>query len=468
MWGLLIGVVAAVAFIGLLIWMMARQYTKVGPNQVLVIAGGRVRSITLADGTTKKIGYRVAVGGGTFVKPLVEQAEILPLDILSADFEISDVISVNGINAVVRGTAQVKLDGTEPSVYLAAEQFLGKSSGEILDVALKAVEGAVRTIIGTMKLEAINRSRKEFAATVHTEIEPVFNGMGLRLMSFNLKEIQDRQGYLEALGKPKIVEARRDAEVAEAEAARDALIKSAAAQKEGDVAKLQAEAEVAEAAKAFEIKKSTFQAEINVIKAIADHSYELERHKQNQVVKQEEFKVKLLEKTRAIELEEKETLRRQKELDSSVKLAADAEEYRLTAEARGRAEASRLEGAAGAEVAKLQGEAEAHAMQKKAESWSNYSQAALAEMLIDKLPELAGRISEPLSKVDKIIMVDGGSGASGASRITGQVASVMAQLPDVVEGLTGFDLKKLLGNLQKKTDDTGSEGGSGASDGGTN
>jgi len=148
MWGLLIGVVAVVALIGLFTWMMARQYTKVGPNQVLVISGGRVRSITLADGTTKKIGYRVAVGGGTFVKPLVEQAEILPLDILSADFEISDVISVNGINAVVRGTAQVKLDGTEPSVYLAAEQFLGKSSGEIMDVALKAVEGAVRTIIG--------------------------------------------------------------------------------------------------------------------------------------------------------------------------------------------------------------------------------------------------------------------------------------------------------------------------------
>ncbi len=459
MLGIIIGVVAAVAVIALIIWMVARQYTKVGPNQVLVISGGRARTITLADGTTKKIGYRVAIGGGTFVKPLVEQAEVLPLDIFSADFEISDVISVNGINSVVRGTAQVKLDGTEPNVYLAAEQFLGKSSSEILDVALKAVEGAVRTIIGTMKLEAINRSRKEFAATVNTEIEPVFGGMGLRLMSFNLNEIQDRQGYLEALGKPKIVEARRDAEVAEAEAARDALIKSAEAQKEGDVAKLLAEAEVAEAAKAFEIKKSTYQAEINVTKAKADHSYELERHKQNQVVKDEEFKVKLLEKTMGIELEEKETLRRQKELDATVKLAADAEEYRLTAEARGRAEAMRLEGTANAEVEKLRGEAEAHAMQKKAESWSNYNQAAIAEMLIDKLPELASSISEPLSKVDKIIMVDGGSGAGGASRLTGQVASVMAQLPEVVEGLTGFDLKQLLGTLQKRKDDSGSEDG---------
>jgi flotillin len=459
MWGLLIGVIAAVAVIALIIWMVARQYTKVGPNQVLVISGGRARTITMADGTMRKIGYRIAIGGGTLVKPLIEQAEILPLDILSSDFEISDVISINGINAVVRGTAQVKLDGSEPNVYLAAEQFLGKSSSEILDVSLKAVEGAVRTIIGTMKLEAINRSRKEFTAMVHTELEPVFGGMGLKLMSFNLKEIQDRQGYLEALGKPKVVEARRDAEVAEAEAARDALIKSAEAQKEGDVAKLQAETEVAEAAKSFEIKKSTFQAEINAIKAVADHSYELERHKQNQVVKDEEFKVRLLEKTKGIELQEKETLRRQKELDSTVKLAADAEEYRLTAEARGRAEAARLEGTAGAEVERLQGEAEAFAMQKKAESWSNYNQAAIAQMLIEKLPELARSISEPLSRVEKIIMVDGGSGASGASRITGQVASVMAQLPDVVEGLTGFDLKQLLGTLQKRKDDSGSEDG---------
>jgi flotillin len=142
-----------------------------------------------------------------------------------------------------------------------------------------------------------------------------------------------------------------------------------------------------------------------------------------------------------------------------VKLAADAEEYRLTAEARGRAEAVRLEGAAGAEVEKLHGEAEAYAMQKKAESWSQYNEAALAEMLIDKLPELAGKVSEPLSKVDKIVMVDGGSGAGGASRLTGQVASVMAQLPDVVEGLTGFDLKQLLGTIQKRKDDSGSDEG---------
>jgi len=459
MWGVIGGIAGAVVVVALIIWLMARQYTKVGPNQVLVISGGRTRSISLADGTTKKIGYRVAVGGGTFVRPLVEQSEILPLDIFSADFEIPDVISVNGINAVVRGTAQVKLDGTEPGVYLAAEQFLGKSPSEITDVALKAVEGAVRTLIGTMKLEAINRSRKEFAATVNDELAPVFAGMGVKLMSFNLKEVQDTQGYLAALGKPKIAEARRDAEVAEAEASRDALIKSAEAQKEGDVAKLLAEAEVAEASKAFEIKKSTYQSEINAVKAQADHSYELERHKQNQVVKEEEYKVKLLEKTRGIELEEKETLRRQKELDASVKLAADAEEYRLTAEARGRAEASRLEGTASAEVEKLHGEAEAFAMQKKAESWSHYNEAALAEMLIDKLPELAAKVSEPLSKVDKIVMVDGGSGAGGASRLTGQVASVMAQLPDVVEGLTGFDLKQLLGTIQKRKDDSGSDEG---------
>jgi flotillin len=166
----------------------------------------------------------------------------------------------------------------------------------------------------------------------------------------------------------------------------------------------------------------------------------------NQKLKKEEYQVRLIEKEESIKLEEKEIQRKERELESTVKKQADArkyqvmsdteaEEYRLAAQAKSRAEAIKLEG-----------EAEAETMKKKAESYSQYNQAAVYEMMMKILPELARAVSEPLSKVDKIVMVDSGEGG-GASRLTKQVADVLAQLPVVVESLSGIDLKKLVEKL---------------------
>jgi flotillin len=90
-------------------------------------------------------------------------------------------------------------------------------------------------------------------------------------------------------------------------------------------------------------------------------------------------------------------------------------------------------------------------MKRKAESWGEYNQAAVYQMLIDVLPELAKAVAEPLSKVEKIVIVGGaGDSSLGASKITGEVAKVMAQLPTIVESLGGTELKNLLTNLARK------------------
>ena len=128
---------------------------------------------------------------------------------------------------------------------------------------------------------------------------------------------------------------------------------------------------------------------------------------------------------------------------------ADAESYRLTLMAKGKTLANKNDGLAEADVMKAKGEAEAEAMQKKAQSYLKYNEAAVYQMFIEKLPELARAVSEPLSKVDKIVMVDGGSGASGASKLTGQVASILAQLPEVVQSLSGIDLKDFMSKLSQ-------------------
>jgi len=446
---LVIVIIAVVVVAAAIVVIVLKNYRKVGPNEVLIISGGKKRSVKLPDGTTREVGYRIRIGGGTFVKPFIEQAEILPLEIIPMDIRVDDAISTNGIRCTVRGTAEVKIAGDEGSIHLAAEQFLGKPLTDIRDVALRTLEGSSRALIGTQNLESLNKNRKDFVARVSEDVSAYFTNMGLKLLSFNLKEITDPSGYLEALGKPRIVEARRDAEVAEAEAARDAIIRSADAKKEGDVAKILADTKVAEANQDFEVKKAELQKELNRKKADADFAYELERHKLNQGLQAEEAKVKMIVKDSDIALEKKEIERIEQELEATVRKPAAAEQYRLEAEAKGMAEAKRIQGLVEAELVAKVGRAEAEALRQKAESWNAYSQPALLQMMFEKLPDLAREMAAPISKVEKIIMVSN-DGTMGTSKITGELASMMSQLPTVVKSLSGLDLEDWIKKLAEK------------------
>lgn len=465
----LIVVIVAVVVIAAIVVVVLKNYRKVGPNEVLIISGGKKRRITMPDGTTRQVGYRFRIGGGTFVRPFIEQAQILPLEIIPMDIQVSDAISTNGIRSTVKGTAEVKIAGDDASIHLAAEQFLGRPLTDIRDVALRTLEGSARALIGTMPLESLNKNRKEFVAKVFDDVNAYFANMGLKLLSFNLKEITDPSGYLEALGKPRIVEARRDAEVAEAEAARDAIIRSAEAKKEGDIARIQAETRVSEANQDLEVRRAELQRDLNQKKADADFAYELERHKLNQNLKSEEAKVKLIEKDTAIDLEKKEIERVEQELEAKVRKPAAAEQYRLEAEAKGMAEAKRAQGLIEAELVEKLGQAEADAIRRKAESWNSYSQPALLHMMFEKLPGLAHEMAQPISNIDKIVMVSN-DGTLGTSKVTGELASMMAQLPEVVKTLSGVDLEswlKKLGQGSEKASASEKQGGSGKASTGT-
>jgi flotillin len=446
--GAVLGLIAAFIFI------FSKQYRKVGPNEVLIISGGRKKAIIEPDGTKKKVGYRYRLGGGTFVWPLLETVDVLPIDVINLGINTPDVLTHGGILILADASAQIKIGSDEASIHTAAEQFLGTGRDGIKEVAMTILDGKMRAVIGTMSVEEIYRGRHEFNQKVAKATEGEFASLGLILLSFALREISDSQGYLDALGKPHIAAAKRDAAIAEAETEKDSIIKASEARKEGEVARLSSEAQIAKAQWENEGKKAQSQVEVNQKKAKADFAYELERLRLAREIKKEEARVKQVEKEEAIKIEELEILRREKELDANVikpadarkyqiQAEADAEGYRIKAEAKGKAEALKMSALAEAEEVKEKGLAEAGAMMEKAKAWENYNQAAILELYLNNLPELARAVAEPLSKVDKIILLGGDKG-TGASKITAQVADVLAQMPDVVESLTGVDIKKFL------------------------
>jgi len=488
-----IGIYAGIGIALLLffsIWMLASRYRKVGPNEALVISGGRR-------------GFRIIRGGGTFVWPIVEMAETMCLDVMTIHVHTPAVYTARGVPVMVDGIAQIKIDSSsEASLAIAAEQFLRRTQDDIMKVALQTVEGHLRAILGTMEVEDIYKDREVFAQKVQEVSATDLRNMGLKIVSFTLRDIRDDQGYLDALGKPRLAEVKREAavkeaqaaaeaQIAQAEANRDAAIRSAQAKKEGDVERLKAEAEIAAATRDYETKRAEYLAIVNQRTAEAALSYDLQRYKTGQLVKKEEVSVQAIEKEQQVSVQEQEILRKQKELEAtvvkpadarrySVQTEADAERYKLTAEAAGRAEAKKAQGlaeaeviaatgraeaeairqrgAAEAEVIRAKGLAEAEAMKKKAESYHDYGAAAVTEMMVKMLPELAKAVAEPLSKTEKIVMVSSGEGgALGASKITREIAQMMAQLPPVVESLSGISLKDIVGKIPGMTPPAGEQ-----------
>jgi flotillin len=445
---------AAVVFVALVILVLALRYRKVGPNEALIIAGGRKHAIALADGTTQKVGYRYRLGGGVFVWPGMEKVYVLPMDIIPVSIRTPEVLTNGGVPIMAEASAQVKIDSSDETIHRAAEQFLGIGRDGIRDVVINVLEGKVREVIGGMSVEEIYRGRQEFSKRVVAAVKEDFHNMGLVMLSFALKDISDTQGYIDSLSKPMIAAAKRDAAIAQAETEKESIIKASAARKEAEVARLQSEAQIAKAQWENEAKKAESQVFVNTKKAQADFSYELERNRINQDLKKEEAKVKQVEKEEAIKTESLEIARKEKELEATVikpadarkyqiKAEAEAEEFRIAAEAKGKSEALKLEGLAEADEIRAKGSAEAEAMMKKAQAWEKYTQAAVLDTYIKVLPELARAVSEPLAKVDKIVIV-GGDKELGTTRITGQVAQVLAQMPEVVKSLTGADIREFL------------------------
>jgi flotillin len=452
-----------------LIAVYASRVKKVGPNQVLIISG---RGEGQRDTETIESKFRIVTGGRAFVWPVLERIDDLSLEIMTIDITTPDVPTIQGVPVTVDGVAQVKIGSDENSIRTAAIQFLSRTQEQIEHVAHETLAGHLRAILGTLTVEQLYRDREAFAQKVQEVSGDDMASMGLEIVSFVIKDISDGEGYLEALGRPRIAQVKRDAAIGEAEADRDATIKSAEARQEGEAAKYRAETKIAESRKDFEVQQASYEAEVNRKRAEAELAYTLQQNIENQKVKAEEVQIEVVAKQKQIEVQEQEVKRREKELDATVRkpaeakqyevrTLADARQYQLRTEADGEAEAIRQRGSgeadankarglAQAEVIRRQGLSEAEATAKKAEAWKEYTQAAIIQQIIDALPKVAEAISGPLSRTDRIVVINsGGPDGSGAgtSKVTKDVADIVSQVPTTIEALTGIDLVETLKEL---------------------
>ncbi len=526
---IVVGAMGILGFLILILMLWSSRMQTVGPNEVLIISG-RPRSIVDPSGNKHEVGFRIVKGGTAFVIPIIEKAERLSLELMTLDIQTPEVMTKSGVPILVEGVAQIKVKGEEFPIITAAEQFLGKSKSEIKDVALQTLEGHLRAILGTLEVEELIKERDIFAARVQEVSAPDLAKMGLVIVSFTIKDIRDKQGFLESLGKKAIAEAQKNAVVGQATAQSEAAIKQAEAtanamkmssefQKDGQLKKMDNEVIVAEKRKDFSIKMAEYEASVKAKEAEKDRAYDLQTFKTNQLVRAEQLQVDIVSKQKEIEIQKQEIIRKEQELVATIERPAEAEkrrvetlaaaeQFRLKATAEGESESTRMRGlasadveraggTAAADVAKMRGLAEAEvrknqglaeadvikakgiaqaegvkamglaeaetrkaiglaeaqAMEKKAEAWKAYTDAAISQMFIEKLPEIIRAVAEPLSKTEKIVMISNGSDGIGASKLTKEIIDVVTQVPPMLEAVSGVDLKEMIQRIHKNPPD---------------
>ena len=455
-WLIIIPIVAILALV-------AAGYVKAPPDTAYIISGFRKPRILIG-----KAGIRI---------PFLERMDKLSLKMFSVDVKTTDYVpNAEYINVKVDATVKIRISQDPEMMALASKFFLNEKETMIISRVQDTLEGNMREIVGQMRLEEMVTDRKAFSDRVQENAIPDLEKMGLEMISFNVQSFADQNNVIEDLGIDNISQIKKGAAVAKAQADRDIAIAQAQASKEANDAKVQADMEIAEKQNALAIRQAELKQQSDVKKAEADAAYSIQEQEQRKTIEVTSANANIAKAEREAELKAREVEVKKQTLDAEIRAKADAERYRQEQEAQAQlfkrqkdAEARRFEqeqeaaaemkiaeakrfareqeaegiaavGRAEAEAIRAKALAEAEGIDKKAEAMRKYGEAAVVEMIMAALPEIAKNVAEPLSKVDKITMY----GEGNSAKLVGDIVNSTTQITEGISAGMGIDLKSLL------------------------
>ena len=449
----LIGGIAAAI---LVIVLFLLSYVKAPPDHAFLISGVKKQP-------------RVLIGRAGFRIPFLERMDRLYLGQMSVDIKTDRPVPTNDfINVSVDAVAKIRIMPTPEGIALAAKNFLNKSADQISMDLMDSLQGNMREIVGTLSLKDINTDRDSFSDEVMNKASKDLAKLGIEIVSCNIQNVTDENGLIKDLGADNTAKIKKDASIAQAQADREA-----------NDARVQAETEIAQKNTELEVKKAELKVAADMKRAQADAAYKIEEQEQQRSIETATVNAQIAKTEREAELKQKEVEVAKQTLDADIRAKADAEKYRQEKEAEAElfvrqrdAEATLFEQQKEAEAVKAQaeaakyakeqeaagiaavGKAEAEAIQakalaeaegidKKAEAMKKYGEAAVIEMIMQALPDIARNVAEPLSKVDKITMY----GEGNSAKLIQDIITGTTQVTEGVAQGMGIDLKALIAGM---------------------
>ncbi len=449
-----------IGIVGLIIVLLFLPRYRIAPPDTAMIISGLIRrnyKVRNPDGTvsSKKFGYRIIRGGATFSIPAIERIDQLDMCLTQVDIKTAQPVPTKEyISVLVDAVANIKIGSDDLSIATAAEQLLHYNSDQIKALAKDVLEGNMREIIGQMTIAELVQNRDKFAQESIKAAMNDMSNMGLEIINLTIQNFSDKDGkVIDTMAARNVAQKEQDKRIAEADA-----------DKESKFAEMQAEAEIARQNRDLEVQKAAFKQETEEARAKAEMAYRIEQERINKTFATEHAAAEMTRLQKETELKRQQVEIERERLNVEIREKAAAEKDRQIAQAEARKYEKQAEADAAlyaaqkeAEAIRLRGEAEADAMRMKAEAMQLYGQAAMMEMVTDKLPEMARAVAEPLSKTDKIILF----GEGGASSMARDTAGTMLSTFEAVKNAVGLDIPKVIrdvstGGLVGRAPDDGS------------
>lgn len=443
--------IGGIVLLGGIIWliMFQRRYETAASNQALIITGPNLGDPETDPRVFEDENGRsmLIVRGGGHRRKFFQHCEPVDLNSFQIQLTTPKIYTLHGVPVIADAITTVKIADSLNGIANFAEQFLGKEDSEIREEVAKVLGTNLRAILSKMTVEQINNDRETFNQDVQKIAQEELDNMGFKITSFGLDDLRDadrENGYLENLGRPQIAEVRKRAEMAESDSDRETRMYKAKNDQEAQDEENKRQTRISESRKEKDIKEAEIKEVTERARAKSEQAYALEKVILEQQIKEEQMKVEFIERQKQVEFEQEEQKRR--------KAQADTEAYQVTAMAEAEAKKARIQGETQAKITLDQGTAEAEAKRLMAEAMSEFGQAAIMEMMIKILPELAREISAPLANISEMKVIDmGGEGSNGGmSKITKGVTNNMVGVQEVLKEATGMDIKALMDNYTSR------------------
>lgn len=469
MMGLIIGGVALL----LLVVLLFVSYVKAPPSNAFIISG-----------LSKE--PRVLIGKGGFRIPFLERLDKVYLGQITVDIKTETSVPTNDfINVDVDAVSKIRVQPTPDGIRLAAKNFLNMQPNQIAAQLQDSLQGNMREIIGTLDLKKLNTDRDGFSDEVMKKALPDMTKLGIEIISCNIQNITDKEGLIKDLGADNTSKIKKDAAITKANADRDVAIETSKAKQEANDARVKSETAIAEQNNNLAIRQAELKQISDVKKAEADAAYEIQKQEQQKTINTKTVDAQIEKTKREQVLSEEQIKIKENQLAAEVNKQADADKYKTEVEASAEleqrkrvAEAERYEAEQKAAAVKAQAEAdkyaklqeaegieavgnaeasalrakyvaEAEGLEKKAEAYEKFGQAAILDMIVKIMPQMAENIAKPISTIDNVNIYDG-----GIDRVSANVPVIMKQTFDTVKSVTGVDMADIMksNTLTAKTD----------------
>ncbi len=476
LWIIIAIVVAVVALLAVI----ASGYVKAPPDKAFIISGMKKEP-------------KILIGRAGIKFPFLERKDTLALKQISIDIKTNGYVpTLDFIGVDIDAVAKVRVKTDAEGIKLAMKNFLNMTENQIIEALTDSLQGNMREIIGTVRLKELNTDRKKFGDEVQSKAQTDMNALGIEIISCNIQRIEDEKGLIIALGQDNMSQIQKDASIAKAQADKDVAIAEAEAKRLANEAQVAAETEIAARRNDLRIKEAELKKQSDLKQAEADAAYEIQQQEQRKTIEIATANANIARQEREIELKKKDVEVTEQKLEAEIKKKAEAEKFAVEQKAQAelfererraqaelferqrKAEAEKFEREKAAEGLRVQAEAEmfakekeaagiravgeaearaieargiaeAEAMEKKAEAMRKYGQAAMIEMIVKALPEMAGAIAKPLENIDRITIIDGGSeGGNGVANAGTYVPHVLAKTIETVKEVTGLDLVEVM------------------------